>query len=34
MHELGVVFHIVKSVKRIAKENNLSEIASVTVEVG
>ncbi len=34
MHELGVVFHIVKSVKRIAEENSLSEIASVTVEVG
>lgn len=34
MHELGVVFHIVKSVKRIAEENNLSHIASVTVEVG
>lgn len=34
MHELGVVFHIVKSVKRIAEENMLSEIAAVTVEVG
>lgn len=34
MHELGVVFHIMKSVKKIAEENNLSEIASVTVEVG
>lgn len=34
MHELGVVFHIVKSVKRIAEENNLTQIASVTVEVG
>ena len=34
MHELGVVFHIIKSVKNIAVENDLSDIASVTVEVG
>ena len=34
MHELGVVFHIIKSVKKIAEENQLSEIAAVTVEVG
>lgn len=34
MHELGVVFHIIKSVKNIAAENDLSDIASVTVEVG
>lgn len=34
MHELGVVFHIVKSVKKIAEENALSKIASVTVELG
>lgn len=34
MHELGVVFHIIKSVKKIAEENNLTDIASVTVEVG
>ena len=34
MHELGVVFHIIKSVKKVAEENNLSDIASVTVEVG
>lgn len=34
MHELGVVFHIIKSVKKVAEENCLTEIASVTVEVG
>ena len=34
MHELGVVFHIIKGVKKVAKENDLSKIASVTVELG
>lgn len=34
MHELGVVFHIMKGVKRVAAENNLTEVASVTVELG
>lgn len=34
MHELGVVFHIIKSVKKVAEENCLTDIASVTVEVG
>ena len=34
MHELGVVFHIIKSVKKVAAENDLKEIASVTVEIG
>lgn len=34
MHELGVVFHCVKSVKEIAAENNVKKIHSVTIEIG
>ena len=34
MHELGIVFHIIKGVKKVAEENQLTEIASVTVELG
>lgn len=34
MHELGVVFHCLDSVKRIAEENSVKRVASVTVEIG
>lgn len=34
MHELGVVFHIIKGVERVAAENKLTDISSVTVELG
>ena len=34
MHELGVVFHVIKKVEEVAKENNLTEIKSVTLEIG
>ncbi len=34
MHELGIVFHIMDSLESVAKENSLSTISSVTVEVG
>ena len=34
MHELGIVFHIIDSLEKIAVENQLSEIASVTLEIG
>lgn len=34
MHELGVVFHVIKKVEEVAKENDLTEIKSVTLEVG
>ena len=34
MHELGVVFHIMKSVRKVAEENNVTDISSVTVELG
>lgn len=34
MHELGVVFHIMDSLEEVAKENGLTRIQSVTIEVG
>lgn len=34
MHELGVVFHIMDSLEKVAQENNVERIQSVTVEVG
>jgi hydrogenase nickel incorporation protein HypA/HybF len=34
MHELGIVFHVIKSVEQVAKENNLTDVASVTMEIG
>ena len=34
MHELGIVFHIMDSLAEVAKENDLTRIQSVTVEVG
>lgn len=34
MHELGVVFHVIKEVNKIAEENNVKHIKSVTVEIG
>lgn len=34
MHELGVVKHVIDVLKDIAKEQNLSKIGSVTLEIG
>jgi hydrogenase nickel incorporation protein HypA/HybF len=34
MHELGVVFHIIKSVEQVVAENDLTEVSSVTLELG
>ncbi len=34
MHELGVVFHCIKEVNDIARENGVTKINSVTVEIG
>lgn len=34
MHELGVVFHVIKIVEEVAAENGLTEISSVTLELG
>ena len=34
MHELGIVFHAIKTVERVGQENGLTRIASVTMELG
>jgi len=34
MHELGVVFHVIDSVKEVAKENEVTHVNSVTLEIG
>ncbi|MCR4587026.1 MAG: hydrogenase maturation nickel metallochaperone HypA [Lachnospiraceae bacterium] len=34
MHELGVVFHVIDSLTEVAKENELTHIGSVTLELG
>ncbi len=34
MHELGIVFHIIKSVEEIGKQEDLSRVESVTLEIG
>ena len=34
MHELGIVMHIVRTLEDVGKENGLTKIGSVTLEVG
>lgn len=34
MHELGIVFHILRTVNEVAEGNSLTEISSVTLELG
>ncbi len=34
MHELGVVFQVIRMVEDVCKENNLTEVSSVTLELG
>ena len=34
MHELGVVFYVVKDVKKVAEENDVKQVASVTLQIG
>lgn len=34
MHELGIVFHVIKRLEELAEEQKLSEIQSVTLEIG
>lgn len=34
MHELGVVFYIIRDVKKVAEENRVNHIHSVTIELG
>ena len=34
MHELGIVFHILDAIEDVAKEQQLTKVSSVTIEVG
>ena len=34
MHELGVVFHIIKTIEDVAQEENLTKVSKVVLEVG
>ena len=34
MHELGIAFHIITEVDKIAEKNNVKEVKSVTLEIG
>ena len=34
MHELGIVFHIMDGVERVAAENQLAKVSAVVLELG
>ena len=34
MHELGIVFHIIRTVEDVAKENHIARIQRVTLQLG
>lgn len=34
MHELGIVFYIIKDVKKVAVENNVNHVTKVTMDIG
>lgn len=34
MHELGVVFYVIKDVKQVAEENQIEKVDVVTLEIG
>lgn len=34
MHELGIVFYIIRDVKKVAEENSVSHINSVVMDIG
>ena len=34
MHELGIVFHIIKQVEEVGEENGVSLVSSLTLEIG
>ncbi len=34
MHELGIVFHVIDRLEELAKENSLTKIARVTLQIG
>lgn len=34
MHELGIVFYIIRDVKEVAQENNVKHVSKVTMDIG
>lgn len=34
MHELGIVFHIIDSLEEVRRQNQLSKVSTVTLEIG
>lgn len=34
MHELGIVFYIIKDVKEVAEQNNVKHVSKVTMDIG
>ncbi len=34
MHELGIVFHVIKTVERVSAENELEHVSAVVLELG
>ena len=34
MHELGIIFHIIRQVDEVAEENKVKEVRKVTLEIG
>ena len=34
MHELGIVFHVIKTIEQVGEEQGLQNVASVTLELG
>ena len=34
MHELGVVFYVIRDVKKVAEENHVENVETVTLEIG
>ena len=34
MHELGIVFHIIREVKKTAAENNCKKVSKVIMDIG
>lgn len=34
MHELGIVFHIIKEIEEVGQENGLTAVSSVTLQIG
>ena len=34
MHELGIVFHIIDTVEQVGRENGVTQVRCVTLDVG